>query len=801
MISSIAARMRSLWCIAGIAIAGVVSHTLAAPIAPAEISAVQFGYDGILPYERWGPVRVKVQANAEAFTGRLEIRYRQDSLQSQIISVPASAAAGTTVPVEVVVNMPHDLDDVVISLFDSRGRVIDRVIHGKVGNSPVVDTQLNIDQADGVIGCIGRVSAVGAVKARWFGINPDLYAFNTQALVPNKAVDFKAIARKRSARLRAVAINAEDLSTSWAAFDALEALIVRAEDSGARVNADSRAAILQWVQAGGRLVLQVDQTGETWSQWLPSEIAEQIKIGDSIRFATPPEVVQALTEPVLIDTTEVKEYKVPQGQLPGEPKKTIDHVELADIDPTKKNTEELRAKLVAAPEMPGRTIQLSDALRQRGWTTSWESAGKHLVIQGPVGFGCVTIIGFDPALAAAIPNHEASYRLWLDVLQSPLEDWVACNDLSISTGKMYWQPIQNSGANEFQRRAISVALNKVAEAPASSFSPFIVVGGMAACTLLLAFFIGPFDAILLKRRAARQLSWMTAIGWIGLMALVALYAPRLVRGDLTSIVIRERVIDQMSGSPLWTSSATGFFSGDAGVRSLEFESPTVFFRGAGLNDGYSRVNEILAPIRCEQTDLVLDAIRTRSSIPRQIEQQQWTFRSMLEEGILPDQQRVAVKLNTTAAACVVDVSLPSAAATKQTIRSATLRIGTDDLVANLSALNSEASEAVSLTFPPLPAKANLQTDWTAYWGNITRQVAFTQSNAWSDHLPGAERRRLSIEQQLRTGKFALLTLSLVSHMADLSTSDADAKYLTGTTYRVLIPLDQSQALFRSGAHP
>lgn len=784
-------------CIACVLVARVSRAAFLAPLPPAQIGAVKFGYGDLLPYERWGPVRVQVIANAEAFTGRLEVRYRQDSLQSQIISVPASAAAGTGVPVEVIVNLPHRVDDFLVTLLDSRGRVVDRAKFGQPGNlSPSVIT-FNLDQSDGVIGCLGRVSALGALKARWFGVTPDFYSYSFMAVVPRKPAELEILGRKRMARLRAVQLDPVELSSSWAAYDALEALVIRTEEVSSKVNQDARNAVLQWVQGGGRLVLEVDQAGENWSQWLPAEIAGQIKIGDSTRLPSPPEVALAFAAPVVVDTLAPNYVKpVQYGQSPGVPPKQPDYIDFVDL--TSKESAELRTKLIAAIDVPGRAIELTEPLRQRGWTTAWNADHRSLVAQGPVGFGFVTIIGSDPALAAEVPNYEASYRLWLSVLQAPLEDWVACSDLGISTRNMYGGTIQSSGANEFQRQAISVALNKVAEAPASTFSPFIVVGGMAGCTLLLAVFIGPFDAVVLKRKSARQFSWMTAIGWIGVMAIVALYAPRIVRGDLKSIVIREQVVDQMPDSPVWTSSATGFFAGDAGVHSLEFDVPTVFLRGGSINDGYSRTNEIFAPIRCEQGYLDSQGTRIASTIPRQVEQQQWTFRSMLEDGMSTEHNRLHATLTRGTLDCSVVIKFPSGAAIARTVRSATLRVGATDLACT----QSQSNDGIVLTFPPIPTVLSAQTDWTAYWGQVTRQVGLTQSNAWSDHLPGAQRRRLSIERHLRTGNFALLTLSLTSQSSDVRTADIDAQYLTGTTYRILIPLEENHSISsRKGAAP
>ncbi len=798
---AVAARLAMLVrCIAILLVAQVSLKTHAAP-PPASIVSVDFGYNGIMPFERWGPVRVTVTANTGAFTGTVEIRYRQDILQSQVISVPASAAAGTSVPVEAVVNFPHKVDDITVTLFDSGERPIDRAKFGQPsGADDQVTIPLSLDQGEGLIGCVGKVSAVDALRARWHGVPAEVFSYSYQALVPRNAAEMEIIRRKRSARLRAVAVKPEALSTSWAAFDSLEALVVRTEEVSDRISDDSRNAILQWVQGGGRLILEVDQIGEAWSQWVGPQLAKQIKISDQARINVPQELGRVLKAPVLVDTlSNPPAPTVQPGQVPGVPPKPDDDVEI--VDPAKKIPEDLREKLVPATTMSARSIEISNALRDQGWAASWAVDGKSLIAQGPVGFGTITIVGFDPAFAAAVPNYEASYRLWLSVLQGPLEDWVSCHDLGDSTRSFYWQRLGNSGASEFQRRAIWVALNKVAEGPASAFSPFVVIGGVAAVILLLAVFIGPVDAIVLKLKSARQVSWLTALGWIGLMTLLAAFAPMVIRGDLKSIIIRERVIDQSPGSPIWTSTATGVFASSSGFHPVHIDTPTIFLRGASISDSYSQTRELLAPVRCVQGDIIVGEKRISSTIPSDIEQGQWAFRTLLEEGPAGEKDRIGTVVHAGKNDCKIEITFPPGLKTIPTVRSAKLRVGTVDMDAQSVIPGTTVGEPLQLTFSALPDSAPSTTRWNEFWSGVTTQVDFGQSNAWSDHMPGAERRRLAIEHHLRTGNYALLTLSYTEPDSNVKLADTDAQYLTGSTYRILIPLAAPASVPDSGATP
>ena len=114
-------------CLALLVLSSACLRAHAADAKPASIGLVKFGYADSMPLERWGPVRVTLISHGPAFTGTLEIRYRQDCTQSQVIVAAASVGPDGKVPIELVANLPQSPENVTLSLRDAEGHLVDSV--------------------------------------------------------------------------------------------------------------------------------------------------------------------------------------------------------------------------------------------------------------------------------------------------------------------------------------------------------------------------------------------------------------------------------------------------------------------------------------------------------------------------------------------------------------------------------------------------------------------------------------------------------------------------------------------------
>src|SRR5207248_2566293 len=155
---------------------------------------------------------------------------------------------------------------------------------------------------------------------------------------------------------------------AWAGYESVDLFIARAADL---MTADprSRAALLEWVEAGGRLLLEPDGAGSAWRSLLPPGTEGDLITLDPLQRVTAGPELAALVH----------------AQTPDDP---------------------------AAG--PGRLIHLTEEGKRRGWVLSWAASAvaragdptaqaepsapdpAGLRATGPLGLGMVTILGLEP---------------------------------------------------------------------------------------------------------------------------------------------------------------------------------------------------------------------------------------------------------------------------------------------------------------------------------------------------------------------------------------------------------------------
>ena len=163
---------------------------------------------------------------------------------------------------------------------------------------------------------------------------------------------------------------------------------------------------------------------------------------------------------------------------------------------------------------------------------------------------------------------------------------------------------------------------------------------------------------------------------------------------------------------------------------------------------------------------------------------------MFEEGPGLAQDRLHAELTIESGNCTIEISpeFPQAQPFAPKVRSATLQVGS--MVLSLSSSTSPLGR-ITLTGSALPTqRASEKINWAPFWTPLNLPMV-----NWQVHAPGAQRRRLSIERRLCTGQYALLTLSLLDSTPDVRTNEEGARYQSGRTYRILIPLPTAATNF------
>lgn len=369
-------------------------------------------------------------------------------------------------------------------------------------------------------------------------------------------------------------------------FDALDALVVRSTVAE-RLLPAQLGAIRQWVRRGGRLIVIADEPGESWSRWFPP--------GEAPITLDPP-------------TGESPRGPMPFGEL------RLDPSRLTAWRPVARTETGRRDGWVL-----GQTQFDRDATGQRG-----------LIATGPVGFGMVSVAGFEPRDSMTLLDSAMLASIWSNLAEPMLMARSGSSEEDEPGGssprrRRWYAP--SSGASQAERDAIIVAAENAIVVPELGNTIFYAIAG---AVLLLAALVGPIDALVLKKLRARDRSWLTAIAWTALATYAAWMMPRVVHTGDTQIG-RVGALDLIVRGPAgrpdasegFGSSLVGVFAGTPFSSELQGFEPDRWWRGVAPIGG--RRNESLSPITLVSTGRSLEPAAA-------LGQGLWTIRTLLEQG-------------------------------------------------------------------------------------------------------------------------------------------------------------------------
>jgi hypothetical protein len=188
-----------------------------------------------------------------------------------------------------------------------------------------------------------------------------------------------------------------------------------------------------------------------------------------------------------------------------------------------------------------------------------------LRITYPVGFGRVTVLGYDPRqLAAEFLDHSSSY--WIqqvhDLLTVPQHGGLGV----IKAGRTLTlagtnRPSVDDHGYRFDITQAQEANNQVMEYlyDIDQMRP-LSIGWVVGLLILLAILIGPVDYWVLKKIDRQPWTWITCTGWIALFTLGAYYGVQALRaGDLQLRSVS--VTDAIAGNvTAWQTQYSGIFA-------------------------------------------------------------------------------------------------------------------------------------------------------------------------------------------------------------------------------------------------
>lgn len=573
---------------------------------PIPLSA-QFGFDNTYVAGRWMPITVTLGPIERAIDGLLVVEFTQDASQKARILVPFATTPNRAIPIDVVAAIPSGCPEVKLSVVGGNGRELAsrRYESIPVRGDPLPDS---LPSGRGLIVSVGDTS-LRHVVSPWHTARrtarTDEAEIDSEPLLDHIRYDdpetdktatpqgtirvrpsetqTEAPSPRSLRELASATIDADQLPRVWTAYDGVLALVINVRDV---LRADPRSvrAVQEWVLAGGTLILIASDPGDGWRRWITPETG---------------------TAAVDLD---------PLGAV------SIDESARAEISPRSGVTSAVR-------EATGRAIRLSREAEKCGATLEWRVAGDSragLLARVPAGFGTIVILGAEPQRLLETVNVEAMRTPWERILQPILHDRAMLEPSERDRSQAF---VSSPGNRTSHALAGTLASLAAVDPPGDGVFALVCIG-----LAVLAMLIGPFDAIVLKRKGLSHRSWLTATGWIVGGAGIAYTLPLLARSGPTTVnrVACVDVLPLESGEAMaFESAAVGIFMGQRATLRLGAMDTAAWARGVSPLD-YEHFGpgprERIAVFQTVQA-----AVSPPFNIPTDLSAGIWTFRTFIEE--------------------------------------------------------------------------------------------------------------------------------------------------------------------------
>ena len=759
---------------------------------------VSLGWDGrTMVAERYTPITVTIDSGTEALNAVLVVEYLQDATQRVQVLQAFSTTPGRPVPVQVVACLAGSAPGLELRIESAEGRVLARRAYRVYADANRGELPIEIVMPPAlVVGTLGDFPALAQL------------VFSALGRVPPREAESLG-------RVQAIARDA--LPVHPAAYDSLDALVVRASDAQS-IDPRARAVIRQWVLGGGRLVVLADGAPDDWKAWLSdTDGAPAITTRDMPAGGVPEALVAALRER-LAPPPERAESKADamqearriarraqQAKARARAQRDAGGADLPPPPPTepadaatalpRRPGESAGApkpperpmspsEYEPAKEMPRRVFRVSASASAEGWAVKFSPDGRAdegLLAVGPLGLGVVAVAGVQPSRVSATVAAQASHAAWASVLAAVLK----------ASGGRPEDMSGASGASQRSADAIDGVLNRISDVPPVSLWVF---AGIGVSVVVLAILVGPVDFFVLGWMKRLPRSWATCLLWVSLGGAAAYALPLVLRTGSTRVQ-RLSVLDvvSVSGRPplAWQSSATtlwadrpleGWFdAADAAEQPAATASraPGVW-RGvsplggsSGGEDGEpmamphvqfgQRPAGLVATGGDEWGGLPVGAEGDTSPMARGHAQSRWTLRAFADERRLsPDLRVVANETDGSFRVIARGVAAAPANIEHAALRTAAGWTGLS-VGAGTGAFTHTLTRGESSAAPPewVGVEKTARTEDNVAAMELvfgTRKVAFSPQVAMD--LPGASRREQAIEARMATGEWAMVVMEV-----------------------------------------
>lgn len=765
----------------------VANATAPPPAAAAEpdpipIFYADFGWSGQVVPERWGPITVWVAGGEEPFAGTLVLEFRQDATQSASIAVPFATTPGKLTPVRFVAALPSYTSEVRVLLRDERGRTRRTLTYAT--NAAGEATALMpspLAPGSALIVGVGRTSVTDA--ARGWEIDRSLERMQDRLtrLRQNSGLAVSTGLQRppndeelREAwdRVGAARIEAGVMPLAEAAYDGVLVLAVEAEAALA-AEPRARAAVLDWVRSGGRLVIVASGPGAAWREWLPSdEEGELVEVGPVTRGPLPLELAEALTKRAAADAQRERD-------------RLLDADAAAAADAR-------RPPPIAEPaeRIAKRPLRLTDRALAEGWSLRWSAPDGAALAEGPLGFGWVTVIGLDPQLAASVVSERATAVVWQSALENAAGDWI---EAAVHEDRGAGAPAgMFPGMAELpSTRSLTAVAQTLSRIPAPGDGVFF---GIAGAVALLALLVGPFDAAVLKRLGIAQRSWLTALLWIGLATGGAYVMPELIRSGPTRVA-RFTVLDRIvrpGDPPLargYQSGVTGLYFAESGRVEFTTMDPGSWWRGFSAQQYYAGELRLPAPVPTFQSP---DG-QGRGNPLEAFGAGMWTFRTFTDQSSPTTAVTGRIRRDPGGGGWrLTVVGLPEGVAVEGgAVQVAEgwhdLGVWTDEPVRE-GAWTVRLDDRDATDLPPAMWSATMGEPVYDARGRFVEFTPLPPCPAVAEDLPGADRRSAAFARRAATGRWAAVYLQLSNVPPDAGVA-WEAEYERRGLVRLLLPVE------------
>lgn len=693
-----------------------------------------FGFDAIMPAERWGPIRFTITSPQRHLVGILSLTYPQDGSQSFVAGMPVTLTAGTPSPVDFFVCLPRSVDRITLSMRDDRNRAVfsrtfnvDGSGRALAATSPAFTPPSLVDERITILS-LGNRDLLDAGD-RW---SRSLFIQSTWD--GGGRVD-KTLAFEQQYRVST--LMPENAFAAWTAYDGLAALVADASTLG-RLPERARREILHWLQGGGTLLLRVDDNSDSWRRWLPASSHWDLLTLDDLRPVDTPGTLSMLVPP---------------------------HAKLAGY--------ESDSALETSTSISARAVRLTARGERLGFERLWVLDDQRaLAARGPVGFGTLVVLGFDPAHLPALRSGSGAAAGWAATLEAAItHDQQSSGDV--------WSYAYSSGASGRNAQAISSLVDSAVVGAG-------VPGGLLVLVVLLlvamAVAIGPFDALVLRRCGLRHWSWLTASGWITLCSGFMLIFPALQRSDtsvLSRITITDALLDEHAAAVVsWKTGLNVAYAGENGLIGPVDERPGAWWRGVSplRTWYYSASTQTLSPLRAVQQPLPGPEGARVSCLPRLPSQRVWTVRATLDQSA--DLPPIVARLERSGSNYTVHLG-------EADLRITSLRVIVGDRA--MEARDAQPGQLVGLTPFQLIDRSD---DGTVDPHDSYLLSDEAQSNVMDPmlvDLPGPDQRTRAMWQMVDAGHYALLVISYETDQPDLRLVGAGRTRCRGAV-RLVVPI-------------